>query len=1154
MSTSIFPEDVSDFVAAASQAKKQGKKEFKFGDKTFPVTVGSEVANTVVEMAKGTVLVKNVKDNSFMSDILKMAKKMKAIVTDQPRKNGFLVKGTKDQLKDIFKFAYDNLKGNSKPAEVLAMGEEKDFEPHMMYDPKTGKGYEAKTHDDHVRMSKLGYVHDKDEIGAIEEKKRVYRVTSNKLQGNVHAKDEKEAEKIFRKKGAKGKITIQDMGVYKGQPTFEGKSSTGYELYHKDFSSAMKHAYDFAKKKLKIEIDPEEIDSKVATGPRKPSKGKTNSYRLMGKDGKKGVQIQVYNTGNSYELNMYKEETELDEAIPKSTQYALVQNGKIVAKGSKRDMVSKKKKEGGKIYNSPGSKVGDTMKEAYKPVKANHYDVKIQGVKKKDVNAILKYIKVDGGNYDIEDVDADQVTGGGMSSTSDGDIFIQGDDAGKLGMEIAKKFRGVKVMGEEIDEKFILNREMVKILNELKEPFIVYDTADKNKIVATASDEKGAKSSIATAELPPIKVKDKKTLRIVKTKKKQMIGQPLNASHCYKEEELFISLLNSGVLTEKVDPNKLVKVFDKLKTKDVIQLKVDSSISKGKGLQPYVVKSKNKLKNGVEKIALILQGNPTGVKRFMYKRDGRVTFAIGDMGASIADFKEETVMDIQQIQEVKRDIDPADVDNDATAADKEAAKMNIIMQIRKAIDVKGNHKIKFADGKSKKVDLKFLNYALQRFDKMKPRSKEKFQNAMSKSYRDMLKTLKDFKEAVSPAQQAAIAISKKEKEKKEEELSAKQKKIDLNKNGKIDGDDLAKLRKKKNEETVIGIEIDEAKSVIPQLKTIVKDKQHAKIKGVTVDLFTASMITQIYDKVNDANKKKMDGLALPKLVDIAHKMMKRESVVLEGYERTVMDTLQDAGLEYDAYFADGKLYVSKDKVKQVKSALEDNDDIRKLPKMVKETIELIEAKTQQAAVKEFDKMIKSGSVDTADFKKAKAAYMKGDLKKLGKIAWNIDTDPSERILANINQNDPATFMKMYPNAEVGDYLRSIAFAHRKMYESDEITEAKFTAKEIKMAIGIASDPRYKGGNYTGASKAIEKIKKGLSNHKQVAAVLKRQNEEAILEIIAESDKSDAKEMAELVKEIEPKLKTNELKKRVFDLAMEKYKNKSRANKIASHIK
>ena len=45
-----------------------------------------------------------------------------------------------------------------------------------------------------------------------------------------------------------------------------------------------------------------------------------------------------------------------------------------------------------------------------------------------------------------------------------------------------------------------------------------------------------------------------------------------------------------------------------------------------------------------------------------------------------------------------------------------------------------------------------------------------------------------------------------------------------------------------------------------------------------------------------------------------------------------------------------------------------------------------------------------------------------------------------------------------------------------------------------MAIGIASDPRYAKGNMTGAVNAIEKLSKGLSKHKQVAAVLKRQNE------------------------------------------------------------
>ena len=64
-------------------------------------------------------------------------------------------------------------------------------------------------------------------------------------------------------------------------------------------------------------------------------------------------------------------------------------------------------------------------------------------------------------------------------------------------------------------------------------------------------------------------------------------------------------------------------------------------------------------------------------------------------------------------------------------------------------------------------------------------------------------------------------------------------------------------------------------------------------------------------------------------------------------------------------------------------------------------------------------------------------------------------------------------------------------------DTSESIEEGFSAKEIKMAIGIASDHRYKGGNMTGASKAIEKIKKGLSTEKQVAAVLKRQNEKTI---------------------------------------------------------
>jgi|11_taG_2_1085331.scaffolds.fasta_scaffold02551_7 hypothetical protein len=44
-----------------------------------------------------------------------------------------------------------------------SVNEEKDFKPHMMYDPKTGKGYKAEKQEDHDRMDKLGYVHEKPE-------------------------------------------------------------------------------------------------------------------------------------------------------------------------------------------------------------------------------------------------------------------------------------------------------------------------------------------------------------------------------------------------------------------------------------------------------------------------------------------------------------------------------------------------------------------------------------------------------------------------------------------------------------------------------------------------------------------------------------------------------------------------------------------------------------------------------------------------------------------------------------------------------------------------------------------------------------------------------------------------------------------------------
>ena len=177
-----------------------------------------------------------------------------------------------------------------------------------------------------------GWKADNEKKESIEEMKEPFIVIdtadNNKVVGT--ASNEKGAERIIASSerppiSIKDKKTLkivksnkkQNVGFPMKEETLEElKSATGYEIYHKDFSSAMQHAYDFAKKKLKVEVDPEEIDREVAMGPKRPSKGKENSYRLKGKGG--AIQVQVYNTGKSFELNMYKEsvkEETLEERV-----------------------------------------------------------------------------------------------------------------------------------------------------------------------------------------------------------------------------------------------------------------------------------------------------------------------------------------------------------------------------------------------------------------------------------------------------------------------------------------------------------------------------------------------------------------------------------------------------------------------------------------------------------------------------------------------------------------------------------------------------------------------------------------------------------------------------------------------------------------------
>ena len=87
--------------------------------------------------------------------------------------------------------------------------------------------------------------------------------------------------------------------------------------------------------------------------------------------------------------------------------------------------------------------------------------------------------------------------------------------------------------------------------------------------------------------------------------------------------------------------------------------------------------------------------------------------------------------------------DRADDDDNATDDDVKAASKNIMMQMRKAISLRGRFDVEFADGKKVKIPAKMAQLATKKYSEKKPADKEKFQARIGKSYKDMLSALKE---------------------------------------------------------------------------------------------------------------------------------------------------------------------------------------------------------------------------------------------------------------------------------------------------------------------------------------------------------------------------------------------------------------------------
>ena len=140
--------------------------------------------------------------------------------------------------------------------------DKKDFKPHMMYDPKTGKGYMAKKYADHVKMDKMGYTHDKPEMKEFHAKgmepssrKKAKPSSTRKSLGDIRKRADsmsivrsKKSTASMRNKAGLGtregmeNMCCKNCGDMFGKPTKENKSCqyNAYDPKGKNWTEAKK--------------------------------------------------------------------------------------------------------------------------------------------------------------------------------------------------------------------------------------------------------------------------------------------------------------------------------------------------------------------------------------------------------------------------------------------------------------------------------------------------------------------------------------------------------------------------------------------------------------------------------------------------------------------------------------------------------------------------------------------------------------------------------------------------------------------------------------------------------------------------------------------------------------------------------------------------
>tara|TARA_R110000868_G_scaffold9000_10_gene45682 strand:+ start:35283 stop:36413 length:1131 start_codon:yes stop_codon:yes gene_type:complete len=244
-------------------------------------------------------------------------------------------------------------------------------------------------------------------------------------------------------------------------------------------------------------------------------------------------------------------------------------------------------------------------------------------------------------------------------------------------------------------------------------------------------------------------------------------------------------------------------------------------------------------------------------------------------------------------------------------------------------------------------------------------------------------------------------------------------------------------------------------------------------------------IKSLYGKETPGQEKRID-LAIDGVPGVGGEIKKQQPLLGSGIKED--QSLSPESLdEFEVKRADRAVVITKDGQKKMKPKAE--------LAVEEEHIDEVSSSMLRRYVDKAGRQGDAGNVKRQDGESLAAKKITKNPKvKVHATEASVELDELSRdTLASYQKKaSDARGHRGLPIAKVDNRYKGVSQASKKLAAKESVDEA--SDLHIKQAKGIAFDKRYKGGNMTGATNAIEKMKKGLSNHPEVRKALQHANE------------------------------------------------------------